>query len=104
MSAATTARRGRLCLVSSRRVSHFGAKPVRGGRPPRERSTRGVSTISRGVLAEEEASALILRVVFQLRMRNRAIVKMKYVKRARRARGVENCKISTTQPRWAIEE
>jgi len=43
--------RGRSCLASSWRMSHFGAKPVRGGRPPSESRIRGAKPVRRGVLA-----------------------------------------------------
>jgi len=62
--------RGRPCLVSSWRISHFGAKPVRGGRPPSDRSTRGASAVRAGALAQEVASVLTLVESEVLNVRN----------------------------------
>lgn len=41
-------------------MSHFGMNPVKGGRPPRERSIRGVSEVSTGFFAQEVARVLML--------------------------------------------
>lgn len=47
-------------MVSSWRISHLGAKPVRGGRPPRERRIRGARLVRAGTLVQEVASVLML--------------------------------------------
>lgn len=60
----------RSCLASSWRISHFGMKPVSGGRPPRERSSRGVSVVMTGALDQEMASELIFVESFSLKTRN----------------------------------
>lgn len=62
---------GRFCLVSSCRMSHFGINPVRGGSPPIDKSRRGVSVVSAGALAQEEASVLMFVALFSLKIRNR---------------------------------
>jgi len=46
--------------VSSWRISHLGAKPVRGGRPPRDSRTRVAMYAITGVWAQESARVLIL--------------------------------------------
>lgn len=45
-------------------------KPVRGGRPPKESNTSGASAVRAGSLAQEEASALTLRDLVTLKVRN----------------------------------
>lgn len=52
--------RGRPCLVSSWRISHFGANPVRGGRPPSERRIKVARYARTGVCAHVSARLLIL--------------------------------------------
>lgn len=58
------------CLVSSWRISHFGIKPVSGGRPPSESRTRGVRVVSAGAFAQEVASILMFVDLFSLNTRN----------------------------------
>ena len=70
MRAAIVAVSGRSCLVSSCRISHLGANPVRGGRPPRESRIRGASPVRAGVLAHEVARVLILKASDVLNVRN----------------------------------
>ena len=94
----------RSCLVSSWRISHFGMKPVSGGRPPRESRTRGVREVSAGALAHEIARVLILVALFSLNTRNVENVIMRYVRRVKRVREGENCSTRIIQPRCAIEE
>lgn len=79
-------------------------KPVRGGRPPRDKRTRGVKEVMIGAFAQEVASALMLVDLFSLKARNVADDIMKYTIRVRRAREGENCNTRIIQPRWAIEE
>lgn len=82
--------RARSCFVNSWRMSHFGMKPVRGGRPPSERSTRGVREVSTGVFAQEVARVLMLVEVFNLKTRNVAVVIVRYVINVRSVRDGEN--------------
>lgn len=96
--------RGRSCLVSSWRISHFGIKPVRGGSPPRDRRIRGVRDVIVGNFAHEEASVLMLVDLFSLKTRNVENVIIMYVISARSVREGENWIIKIIQPRWAIEE
>lgn len=57
-------------MVSSWRISHFGAKPVRGGRPPSERRIRGARPVRAGALAHAVAKVLILVEPEALNVRN----------------------------------
>lgn len=57
------------CIVSSCRISHFGIKPVSGGRPPRERSIRVVVEAIRGAFDQVCASVLIFVVARSLNVR-----------------------------------
>jgi len=51
-------------------MSHLGAKPVRGGRPPRDRRMRGVRVARGGNLVHEVARVLILEESEALNVRN----------------------------------
>lgn len=62
--------RARSCFVSSCRISHFGMKPISGGRPPRERRTKGVMAVMAGALAHEVARVLMSVEAFSLNTRN----------------------------------
>ena len=55
------------CFVSSCRISHFGANPVSGGRPPNERRIKGVSAVMAGIFDQEVAKALIVVALFSLK-------------------------------------
>lgn len=79
-------------------------KPVKGGRPPKDSKIRGVRQVNAGDLVHEMARELILVDLLSLKVRNVEDVIMRYVRRARRVRVGENCKIRIIQPRWAIEE
>lgn len=79
-------------------------KPVSGGRPPRDRSTRGVREVRIGAFVQEMASALILVDLFSLNTRNVENVITKYVRSARRVREGEYWRIKIIQPRCAMEE
>jgi len=68
--------RGRSCLVSSWRMSHFGAKPVRGGRPPNERRMRGARPVRAGALAHAVARVLMFVEPEALNVRNAEEVMM----------------------------
>lgn len=57
-------------MASSCKISHLGIKPVSGGRPPSERSSRGVRAVRAGVFAHDVARVLILVVLFNLKIRN----------------------------------
>ena len=104
MSAARVAISARFCLVSSRRINHFGMKPVRGGRPPKDSRIRGVKEVIAGVFAHEVASVLMLVELFILNARNAENVIAKYVVRVRKVREGENCRTRIIHPRCAIEE
>lgn len=67
----------RSCLVSSCKISHFGMKPVNGGRPPRDRRTKGAREVRAGVFAQEAAKELTVNELFSLKVRNAENVMMK---------------------------
>lgn len=92
------------CLVSSCRISHFGINPVRGGRPPRDRRTRGVSEVSAGAFAQEVARVLMVVARLSLKTRNVENVIIKYVRSVRSVNDGENWMMRIIQPRWAIDE
>jgi len=52
-------------------------KPVSGGRPPRDRRTRGVSDVSAGVFAQEVARVLMFVALFSLKTRKAENVMIK---------------------------
>lgn len=54
-----TAGNSKPCFVNSLRINHFERKPVKGGKPPREKRVRGVIEVKNVVLAQEVASELI---------------------------------------------
>lgn len=95
---------GSSCLVSSCRISHFGIKPVRGGRPPRERRIRGAKHVNAGDLVHEMARVLMLVDLLSLNTRKVEDVIMRYVRRAKSVRVGENCRTRIIQPRCAMEE
>lgn len=95
---------GSPCFVSSCKISHFGMKPERGGRPPRDSSTRAVSAARVGDLVHEVARVLMVRELLVFRVRNAEDVMIIYRDRLRSVREGANCKINTIHPRWAIEE
>lgn len=51
-------------------ISHFGMKPVRGGRPPRESRMRGVRAVRAGAFVQDVARVLIFVDLLSLNMRN----------------------------------
>lgn len=55
--------RGSCCFVSSCRISHFGIKPVSGGRPPRDSRVSIVVTVITGVFDQVRANVLIFVVI-----------------------------------------
>lgn len=65
---------------------------------------RGVRAVRAGVFAQEVASELMFVALLSLNTRKVENVMMKYVRRARRVRDGENCRIRIIHPRWAIEE
>lgn len=85
-------------------ISHFGMKPVRGGRPPRESRTRGVRAVSIGALDQDVAKALRLVALFSLNVKNVEKVITKYVISVRKLSAGENCSTMVSQPRCAIDE
>lgn len=62
--------RGRSCLANSWRMSHFGAKPVKGGRPPSESRISGAKPVRAGALAHAVARELTLVELDVLNVRN----------------------------------
>lgn len=76
----------RSCLESSWRISHFGIKPERGGRPPRDSRTRGVRAVSAGAFVQEALSMLMLVELFNLNTRNVENVMVMYINRVRRVK------------------
>lgn len=56
----------RSCLVSSCRISHFGMKPVSGGRPPSDRRIRGIRAVRAGALVHDVARELIVVVLLSI--------------------------------------
>lgn len=92
------------CLVNSWRMSHFGIKPVSGGRPPRERRTRGVSAVRIGVFAQEMARELMLVALFVLKIKNVEKVITKYMIRVRKVSDGEYWSARVIHPRCAIDE
>lgn len=66
------------CLVSSWMISHFGIKPVNGGRPARDKSTSIRVAFSTGVFVHEVMIMDRLRALILLRARNTADVMIVY--------------------------
>lgn len=77
----------RFCLVSSCRISHFGPKPVSGGRPARESIIRGVNAVKTGDLVHAVASTLIEVAFVNLKRLNTESVIRIYVRSAIRVSG-----------------
>lgn len=69
-----TAVKGRFCFASSIRINHFGANPVRGGSPPRERRIRGARAARTGAIDQAVAKDLRLVEFVVLNVRNAAEV------------------------------
>jgi len=99
-----TAVKGRPCLVSSDKISHLGANPVRGGRPPRESRTRGASAVRAGASDQEVARVLSVVELVVLNVRNADEVIKIYVDKARIVREGLNWRTRIIHPRWAIDE
>lgn len=62
------------CLVSSSIISHLGRKPVRGGRPARERRVNIRVALSAGVFVHVVISVDRFKVLIEFRVRNTAVV------------------------------
>lgn len=62
------------CLVSSWIMSHFGKKPVRGGRPASDRSVSMRVVFSMGVLVHEVINVDSFRVLVVFRVRKIEVV------------------------------
>lgn len=63
-------------MVSSCIISHFGMKPVSGGRPPRDSKVRAVMTVMVGIFVQFMANVLIFVACSSLNVRNVADVIM----------------------------
>ena len=85
-------------------MSHFGMKPVNGGRPPSERRMRGVRAVSMGALDQEVARAFRLVALFSLNVKKVEKVMTKYVINVRKLSTGENWRTRVSQPRCAIDE
>lgn len=90
---------GRSCFVISCRISHFGMKPVNGGRPPKDNKTSGVRAVSAGAFVQEVARVLMFVDSFNLKIRKIEKVMVMYVRRARRVSEGENWITKIIQPR-----
>lgn len=66
--------RGRSCFVNSCRISHFGMKPVSGGRPPSESKRRAVVDTIVGAFGQVRARVLIFVADRSLRVKKAALV------------------------------
>lgn len=62
------------CLVSSWMMSHFGRKPVRGGRPARDRRASRRIAFSAGVFAHVVIRVDSFSTFIEFRVRNTAAV------------------------------
>lgn len=62
------------CLVSSWIMSHLGRKPVRGGRPARDRRDNIRVALSAGVFVQVVISVDSFRVLIEFSIRNTAVV------------------------------
>lgn len=56
-------------MASSCKISHFGMKPVSGGRPPSDRSIRGIRDVRIGALVHDVARELIVVDLFSINTR-----------------------------------
>ena len=74
MRAAKVAVGARSCLVSSCRISHLGAKPVSGGRPPRESKRSGSRAVRAGAFVQVVARVFMFVALFSLSRRKVAMV------------------------------
>lgn len=82
----------------------MGIKPVRGGRPPRERRVKGTIAVIRGAFTQVVARALIFVALLNLMVKKAAEVITRYVERAKSVRAGANWAIIIIHPRCAIEE
>ena len=76
----------------------MGINPVIGGRPARDRSTRGVRATRAGAFAQEMASMLMFVALASFKVRNVAAVVATYTDTARVVKEGENCNTRTIQP------
>lgn len=99
MSAATVAVGARSCLVSSCKMNHLGMKPVRGGRPPRDKKIRGARAIRAGAFVQEAARVLMVVVLLSLKTRNVEKVMAMYVSSVSSVREGAICSTRIIQPK-----
>lgn len=90
--------------MSSCKISHFGMKPVRGGRPPKDNRARAAVAVRIGALAQLVASVLIFVAFINLNVRKVVIVIIMYRPSVRIVNCGLSCTITVIQPRWAIDE
>lgn len=74
--------RGKFCLASSCRMSHFGMNPVSGGSPPSDSNTIVAVAVVIGALGQHSASVLIFVAIKDLNVKKAADVIIIYVDRA----------------------
>jgi len=74
-------------------------KPVKGGRPPRERKMRGARDVRTGAFVQEVASALMVVALLILKTKNVEKVMTKYVSNARNVKEGAVCNTRIIQPR-----
>lgn len=65
---------GRFCFVSSCKISHFGIKPVKGGRPPSDNIIKMVIAAKIGFFGQVVVRVLIFVAESKIKVRNAADV------------------------------
>lgn len=95
---------GRLCMVNSCRVSHFGIKPVSGGSPPKDISKIKRKVEVGGEIVQEVVRSLIFFAVVSIRVIKVVVVIKRYRNRLRSMMFGFSVRIAAIQPRWAIDE
>lgn len=66
------------CLVSSSIISHFGRKPVKGGRPAKDNRVSRKIELSEGDFVHVVISVVSFRTFIEFRVRNTAAVIREY--------------------------
>lgn len=78
--------------------------PVKGGKPPKDKSTRGTRIEASSDFVVTEASVLIVVEVVSVKPRKTAVVIAKYNMSVKRLSNGENCMTIVIHPKCAIEE